>query len=334
MISLIKENNYYYDLIDSDDVVDEIAYGYRNYPVIEFCLTGEFGNAKTLLQKGYRCIHENALQDVRSIFNALMIKDSIATEQEEVIPYIIEKLADELEQMDSFEYSVLVGNLGHYVAMSMNSSRKMLMVPFIRMALPKLYDSFTSYMNWTIQDLMMFDTELINDYFDFIESKDLLSEYIEDNKITTSEAQEILLRLLKFENTGSVEQCINNLFRISIRCTGIFPAHFTCDVTILSCINLLYMVSEALPEHYPQPDTELFTTNMEVYKLICKLNQLLRFHMPENYTLEQVQHTILELKGTEYYIDYSKNLEYCIEHVLDEVARFRKNMFPNELLTR
>ncbi len=59
---------------------------------------------------------------------------------------------------------------------------------------------------------MMFDTELINDYFDFLESKDLLSEYIENNKFTTSEAQEILLRLLKFENAGSVEQCMNNLF--------------------------------------------------------------------------------------------------------------------------
>lgn len=148
--------------------------------------------------------------------------------------------------------------------------------------------------------------------------------------MSVEEAQSILLRLLEFENAGSVEQCMNNLFRISIRCTGIFPAHFTCDVTILSCINLLYMIAEALPEHYPQPNTELFTTNMEVYKIICNLNQLLRFHMRQGYTLEQVQRTILQLKGTEYYIDYSKNLEYCIEHVLDEVARFRRNMFPDE----
>ncbi len=147
MISLKKENNYYYDLIDSEDVADEVAYGYRNYPVIEFCLSGEFGHAKTLLQKGYRCIHENALQDVKGIFYSLMIKDSITTEHEEVIPYIIEKLADELETTDSFEYSVLAGDLGRQIAMSMHGSKNMQIIPFIRMALPKLYESFISYMN-------------------------------------------------------------------------------------------------------------------------------------------------------------------------------------------
>lgn len=328
MISMKRENNYYYDLINSDDVVDEVVYSYRHYPVIEFCKTGEFDHAKTLLQKGYRCIHENALEDVTGILYAIITTENKATENEDAIPYIIEKLADELDSMEPFKYQVFVGNLGHYISTHMSSATIIQIIPLIRMSFPKLYESFSSYTNWEPTDLMMFNTELINDYFDFIECKDFLLEYTEHNKMSVTEAQSILLQLLKFEESGLVEQCMNNLFRISSRCTGVFPAHFTCDVTILSCINLLYMVAEALPEHYPQPDTELFSTNMEVYKIICKLNQLLRFHMRQGYTLEQVNETILLLKSTEYFIDYSKNLEYCIEHILDEVVRFQKGMFP------
>lgn len=330
MISLKKENNYYYDLIDSDDVVDEVAYGYRYYPVIEFCKTGEFWHATTLLKKGYQCIHEDALQDVTGILYALITTENKVIENEDAIPYILEKLADELDHMEPFKYQVLVGNLGHYIATHMSSTAILQIIPLIRMSFPRLYESFISYTNWGITDLMMFDTELINDYCNFIECKSLLLEYTSHNKMSVAETQSILLQLLKFEESGLVEQCMKNLFRISSRCTGVFPLHFTCDVTILSCINLLYMVAEALPEHYPQPNTELFTTNMEVYKIICKLNQLLRFHMRQGYTLEQVNETILLLKSTEYFIDYSKNLEYCVEHILDEVVRFQKGMFPEE----
>lgn len=324
---MMRDNSEYVEWLKSDDVVDEIIYGRREYPVVDLCIQGEFGLAYDMLKKGYHCIHNASAEDVIVILRSVLTKNQKLTSKEEVIPYILEKLAVELDEMESSEYSQLVGELGEMIAKSTKSIRRQSVFSIMRNSLPNLYQSLVAFNTWNVWQLMMFDKQFVEDYIISMQQQGCLHVLSCMDESDEEKFDEILLTLLRMDDLDLVKQCSYNILHIFSECFEVQPVELACDIAIISAMKEMSLVVATLPEHYPQLGTELFTTNGGISGAIYRLELRLRSNMREGYNLEHVNAILKEYKKDEIFIDHDENVEKCAEYVFEEVKSYCRGAY-------
>lgn len=321
---------FYEDFFTSDDVIDEIVYGRKEYPVIDLCISHEFDLVYVLLQKGYRCLHEDKTHEVSIILRSVRSVRLTKTTGAELIPSILNALSDELEQLSETEYRTLVNELGLDIANERYYKSNATILSYIRENLPGLYTAFIKLGGFPPSTLMMLDTDFVEKQLDELYASQRLDEYSAANQVDGFEATNLLLKLMSVDSFDAIDRSLKSLYRIHARCPEIFPKHFTCDAAILSIILKSRDAVKNLDETDLQPDHEYFSYDSFFYSQVGLLNRLLHSHMQNDYSFDCVAEAlILSCKADRQEYPY-KDIEIarsCDFYILENVTKFAKGFF-------
>lgn len=325
-----KCSQYYSDFFQSDDVIDEVLYGRDDYPVVDLCKTREFDYAFLLLQKGYRCLHEDIVHDTFSIIHATQAFADITSSGIEKISDILNKLSEELNCLNEAELRGLVQACKQGMEEKIGYTSYTGLIPYTREQLPILYNAFLQLAEWTVSELIKLDIPFLEDYIERLAAENRLEEFIAFNKLDQRNAVTLLSKLLDASYLDILDSQEKILYRIASHCTGIFPENFTCDVAILASIGKLRIIVNRLEEFEPGPDTEVFSENANYYSLISRLYRLLRFHMKETFSLDHVAQAMIVtcvISGNDYDLEPTEIPQLCDYYILEAVSKFASQHF-------
>lgn len=323
-------SNLYSDHIQSNDVIDEIVYGAKEYPVVDLCRMRKFDYAFILLQKGYRCLHEDVIHETMIILRATQRLNHLKTSGRDKIPDILNKLSEELNYINPTVLRSLVQTYRRELLQKEHYASLMKFIPLFRNNQPLSYDTCLQLDDWTVSDLMKLDIQFWEDYVEKLTTENRLEKFIDSNKLNQQEAVIFLPKLLDVNYLKLLDSQEKILYRIASDCTGIFPENFTCDVAILASVGKLRMIVNALEEFEPGPDTEVFSVNRNYQALISQLYHLLPFHMKETFSFDRVAQTLITscgINGTECDLEPTEIPQLCDYYILDAVSHFARQHF-------
>lgn len=329
-LKLPTHKTYYEDFLTSDDIIDEIVFGRKEYPVIDLCISREFDIAYLLLQKGYCCLHEDMAHEVLTILRSVCTLRTVSATGTEKIPHILTMLSNELEQLEETNYRTLVNELGRALAENRYCSPNLNILTYIRRNLPDLYISLIRFGDFSPSTLVMLNTEFVEKYFAKLEASDSLEAYTISNQVDKYEATTLLMNLMSLESFDEIEASASNLYHIYSKCPGIFPKNFTCDVVILSSIAKLRNIVANLDETDPKPGDAYFDFDTTFRSFIGRTNRLLRFHMKEDYTMDRVAEVLIiscGADGTEFPLRETEIPQLCDYYILDLVVKYAKTNY-------
>lgn len=325
-----KCSQYYSDFFQSDDVIDEVIYGRYEYPVVDLCKKHEFDYAFLLLQKGYRCLHEDIVHDTFSIIHATQAFVDITSSEIEKISDILKKLSEELNCLNEAKLRGLVQACKQGMEEKNSYTLYTELIPFSREQLPILYNAFLQLGEWTVSELIKLDIPFLEDYIEKLTAENRLEEFIASNKLNQRNAVTLLSKLLDVSYLDILDSQEKILYRIASHCPGIFPENFTCNVAILASVGKLRIIVSKLEEFEPGPDMEVFSVNTNYCSLVSRLYRLLRFHMKETFSFDHVAQTMIAacgINGNEYDLEPTEIPQLCDYYILEAVSKFASQYF-------
>lgn len=287
----------YLEQIHADLVTDEPLTERSHYPVVDLCLSQEYEAAFALLEKGYRCLHQDKSHETMNILRAIQLTSCPATRNTENIPNVLEQLHQDLSALDAAEFQNVINE-----CQCILEERKFTLVPFLREKFSILYRALLRQRNWTVKQLICIDEQFLEDYLNELAAQNQLSEFIAANHITDSQAPIILQQAFDVMRPETLRSREKNVERLACTCPEIFPENFVCDAAILVCIYELRLYLDKMYEEDPFWDV---TGNdaLEAEPFVDYLGGVLCTYMKENYSFDHVAQTLVNLCDN-YTLDY------------------------------
>lgn len=328
-MALLLGTSHYTELVHLDTIHDSVLYG-QFYPVVDLCRVGQYSDAQALLSKGYKCLHEDAGEEAASLLCYLISNRNIIVKGKEDVPKILQTLYEEIneyKQTDAKKFRNFIQDMGITLADKYGWLLRKYILPYMRCNIPEMYTDMIAFDDWHSTTLMEFDELFVEENMQQLHDFGVLDAYIEKNSISQKQAEELLLRFVSCEEPELVKLYMKNLYTIHGACKNknIYPKGFTCDIAILTTIQLFRI------EINKKSNVKNYESMEEIENFAEKIGWfrcLLRFHMrfQKEYSFERVFKTLTDaciLYGDD--VDSLNQLHISDIYLLNVACQFQRD---------